>query len=88
LIEDDETGRWTRDLDARWRSEVRHAVTTLEGLDAALTLTAAERAGVERALEGGFPLAITPYYLGLCDPEDPNCPVRVQCVPHIAEAEV
>jgi lysine 2,3-aminomutase len=73
-------------LDAAWRREVRHAITTLEGLERVLSLTDAERAGVERALAGGFPLAVTPYYLGLCDPADPACPVRLQCVPRIDEA--
>ena len=76
------------DLDAQWRREVRQAITTLEGLDRVLTLSAAERAGVERALSGGFPLAITPYYLSLCDPQDPTCPIRLQCVPRIEEAHI
>ncbi len=76
------------EMDAQWRREVRHAVTTLEGLEQALQLSAAERAGVQRALEGGFPLAITPYYLSLCDPLDPACPVRRQCVPRIEESEI
>jgi lysine 2,3-aminomutase len=76
------------DLDAQWRREVRQAITTLEGLERALALSAAERAGVERALAGGFPLAITPYYLGLCDPHDAACPIRLQCVPRIEEAHI
>ena len=89
LFNETEPGVRTRDdLDARWRREVREAVTTLEGLERALTLTAAERAGVERALAGGFPLAITPYYLSLCDREDPACPIRLQCVPRIEEAHI
>jgi lysine 2,3-aminomutase len=74
--------------DAEWQSQVRHSVQSLEALERALTLSAAERAGVERALSGGFPLAITPYYLGLCEREDPSCPIRLQCVPQIAEGEV
>jgi lysine 2,3-aminomutase len=92
LFNEAEPGARTRgespDLDARWRREVRQAITTLEGLERALQLSAAERAGVERALEGGFPLAITPYYLGLCDPHDPACPIRLQCVPRIEEAHM
>ena len=39
-------------VDTQWRREVRHAVTTLEGLERTLKLTAAERAGVERAIAG------------------------------------
>ena len=92
LFNEAEPGAWARgestDLDSHWRREVRQAITSLEGLDRALTLSAAERAGVERALVGGFPLAITPYYLSLCDPHDPSCPIRLQCVPRIAEAQI
>lgn len=69
-----------------WRWQVRHAITDLAALEAALTLTDGEREGVRRALADGFPMSITPYYLGLCDPLDPACPVRRQCVPCADEA--
>ncbi len=69
-----------------WRWQVRHAVTDLAGLEARLHLTEREREGVRRALADGFPMSITPHYLGLCDPHDPACPVRVQCVPVADEA--
>lgn len=74
--------------DAAWHFQMRHSIQSLEGLERTLTLTAAERAGVERALSGGFPLSITPYYLSLCAPDDPRCPIRLQCVPQIAEGEI
>src|SRR5690606_6376740 len=63
----------------------RHAVTSLDGLERILELTADEREGVRRALAGGFPMAITPYYLGLCDRHDPACPIRRQVVPRVEE---
>lgn len=69
-----------------WRWQVRNAVTDLARLEAALALTDGEREGVRRALADGFPMSITPYYLGLCDPSDPTCPVRRQCVPNADEA--
>ncbi|HEX2675940.1 MAG TPA: KamA family radical SAM protein, partial [Polyangiales bacterium] len=71
---------------ADWRDQVRRAVTTLEQLEAALPLTESERAGAVRALAGGFPLSITPYYLSLADRNDPACPIRRQCVPQAHEA--
>src|SRR5690606_14733570 len=37
-------------------------------------------------LAGGFPMSITPHYLGLCDRDDPRCPIRLQCVPRSDEA--
>jgi lysine 2,3-aminomutase len=69
-----------------WRWQARHAVGDLEGLERALTLSPSEREGARRALEGGFPIAITPYYLSLCDPSDEACPIRRQCVPRAEEA--
>ncbi len=69
-----------------WRWQARHASLDLAGLERALALTDDEREGTRRALEDGFPLSITPYYLSLCDPHDPACPIRLQCVPRAAEA--
>jgi lysine 2,3-aminomutase len=69
-----------------WRAQVRGAITTLEDLERTFVLTPSERAGAARALEGGLPLSITPYYAGLADPRDPSCPIRRQCVPVAEEA--
>ncbi|MET0591973.1 MAG: KamA family radical SAM protein [Polyangiaceae bacterium] len=68
-----------------WTDEVRRSVTSVAALDEALTLTDEERRGALRAEQAGLPIAITPYYLSLADKHDPNCPIRKQCVPHIAE---
>ena len=69
-----------------WHVQLRHAVTDLASLETKLQLTESERRGVVRALEGGFPMSITPYYLGLCDPHDEHCPIRMQCIPRDDEA--
>ncbi|UCH30865.1 MAG: KamA family radical SAM protein, partial [Myxococcales bacterium] len=69
-----------------WRWQAQHAVTDLQGLDKALSLTEAERIGATRATAAGMPISITPYYLALCDPVDPDCPIRRQCIPRAEEA--
>jgi lysine 2,3-aminomutase len=69
-----------------YRAQLSHAITDLETLEATLTLSDSERKGVARALEGGFPLSITPYYASLIDHADPECPIRRQCVPRDDEA--
>jgi lysine 2,3-aminomutase len=69
-----------------WRWQVRNAATDLARLEATLQLTPEERSGVTRALDSGLPMSITPYYLALCDKDDPRCPVRLQCVPRSDEA--
>lgn len=71
---------------SHWQWQLAHAITDLAALDAAVPLTAEEREGAERAIAGGFPLSITPYYASLIDPQDPACPIRRQCVPHALEA--
>lgn len=70
-----------------WRWQAQHAVRDLPGLESALRLTPEERAGAARAERGGFPIAVTPYYLSLMDPEDPACPIRRQVVPRVEEGQ-
>jgi lysine 2,3-aminomutase len=69
-----------------WQGQLRDSVRTVAALSSSLTLTREELEGAHRAEREGLPLAITPYYLSLCDPHDARCPVRLQCVPRIEEA--
>ena len=69
-----------------WHWQARNAITTVEALSRALPLTARELEGATRAEREGLPIAITPYYLSLCDKRDPSCAVRRQCVPDAREA--
>lgn len=68
-----------------WRWQARHALTTPGALERSLGLTEGERVASEHAESGGFPMAITPYYASLIDAHDPRCPIRMQCVPTVAE---
>jgi lysine 2,3-aminomutase len=72
---------------ADWRWQARRAITTVDALTSALSLTPRELAGARRAESEGLPIAITPYYLSLCDLHDPHCPIRRQCVPDALEGE-
>ena len=81
-----EASRWDQAQWKDWRWQAQHAVTDLEGLERALQLTEAERLGAARVLAAGLPISVTPYYLSLCDPTDPECPIRKQCVPRADEA--
>jgi len=69
-----------------WQRQLRDSVRTVDDLARSLELTPQELEGARRAEREGLPLAITPYYLSLCDPHDAGCPVRLQCVPRIEEA--
>lgn len=70
-----------------WRWQLRHRVTTLEQLREILELTPEEVEGIERS-KGRLALAVTPYFVSLMDPLNPNCPVRRQAIPRIEEFHV
>ena len=67
-----------------WKWQVRNRIETLEQLKKYIHLTEEEEEGVKKSLET-LRMAITPYYLTLIDPENPNCPVRKQAIPTGAE---
>lgn len=69
-----------------WHLQLRRAARTLEDLERSLELTQQERRGILRAEREGMPVLIPPYYLALCDPRDPACPLRLQCVPRDLES--
>jgi len=70
-----------------WKWQLKNRVTTLEGLERHLKLTPEERAGV--ILSGNkLSLAITPHYFNLIEPENPECPIRRQVIPHVGEGTV
>lgn len=68
-----------------WHWQVSHRISDVDTLKKYLPLTPEEEAGSRKALEH-FRMAITPYYLTLIDPYDPNDPVRRQAVPTGDEA--
>lgn len=69
-----------------WRWQVRNRIRRLEDLAGILTLSEDERTAVTRRT-AGLPLAITPYYLSLLDPADPEQPLRRTVVPVGSEFE-
>lgn len=77
-------------LDSReeWRWQLQHSITSAHALATELALSEAERMGAERAEREGFPISVTPYYLGLVDKHDPACPIRRQVVPTVRESDV
>jgi lysine 2,3-aminomutase len=71
-----------------WRWQLQHAVRTSAELARRLTLSDAELTGARAAESAGFPLLVTPYYLGLVAQDDPTCPIRRQVVPHSDESRL
>jgi lysine 2,3-aminomutase len=63
-----------------WEWQVKNRIETLEDLKKYVTLTPEEEEGVKKTLQT-LRMAITPYYISLIDPNNPDCPVRKQAVP-------
>jgi lysine 2,3-aminomutase len=67
-----------------WKWQFGNRITSLEQLVRLLPLSAAEQAQISSVVQR-YPLSITPYYLSLIDPDDPDDPIRKQSVPCIQE---
>ena len=67
-----------------WRWQQRNRVTRMEQLEGVVTVTDEERRAFKES-DAMFHMGITPYYAALMDPEDPNCPIRLQSVPKMGE---
>ncbi len=63
-----------------WKWQVRNRITDVEKLKKVVDLTEKEEDEITDVM-GKLRMAITPYYASLMDPEDRNCPVRMQAVP-------
>lgn len=70
-----------------WKEQLKHLITSPEQLSRRLHLTPAEIVSMRAAAEL-FPMAITPYYASLMDPDNPRCPIRMQAVPSGHELKV
>ena len=67
-----------------WRWQLRHRITSLEQMKEIIELTPEETEGIKHS-KGRLALAVTPYFDGLMDPINPNCPIRRQAIPRIEE---
>ncbi len=66
-----------------WRWQLTNRLNTVEDFEKVLHLTGAEREAL--ATPGLFRVDITPYFVSLIDPNDPQDPIRKQVVPTAAE---
>jgi lysine 2,3-aminomutase len=66
-----------------WRWQLSNRINSVEEFEKVLPLTDSERKAL--SAPGLFRVDITPYFISLVDPNDPNDPVRAQIVPTAAE---
>lgn len=63
-----------------WRWQLRHRIRAKEELAKFINLTPEEEEGIDGCGEK-LTMSIPPYFASLMDPENPKCPIRLQCVP-------
>jgi len=62
-----------------WRWQLSHRLNTAEEIEKVLPLTDSERRALNAS--GLFRVDITPYFISLINPDDPNDPIRRQVIP-------
>jgi lysine 2,3-aminomutase len=68
-----------------WRWQLSHRLNTVEEIEKVLPLNESERKALQT--QGLFRVDITPYFISLIDPDDPNDPIRKQVIPVAEEMQ-
>jgi lysine 2,3-aminomutase len=66
-----------------WRWQLSHRLNSVEEIEKIFPLTESERKAL--SAPGIFRVDITPYFISLIDPNDPDDPIRKQVIPTAAE---
>jgi lysine 2,3-aminomutase len=67
-----------------WKWHFRNRITTVDELAKYIPLSTKERAQLKLVTEK-YPISITPHYLSLINPDDPEDPIRKQAIPCFQE---
>jgi lysine 2,3-aminomutase len=67
-----------------WKWHFRNRITSIDQLSHFIPLSSEEKAQLQLVTRR-YPLSITPYYLSLINPDDPDDPIRKQAVPSVLE---
>lgn len=68
-----------------WRWQLSHRMNSVEEIEKVLPLNESERKALNTT--GLFRVDITPYFISLIDPEDPQDPIRPQIIPRAEEMQ-
>lgn len=69
---------------SHWRWQLRHRLTDPDIVGTLMAVSQQDREAW-RAVSVSYPISITPYYFSLIAPDDPNDPIRRQCIPEVRE---
>ncbi len=67
-----------------WKWQFRHRITSVEQLARLIPLSKQEQTEL-KLVSCRYPFSITPYYLSLIDPANPDDPIRKQAIPSLQE---
>ncbi len=67
-----------------WKWQFKNRITTVDELAKYIPLSVEEQIQL-RLVSIHYPMAITPYYLSLIDPDDAADPIRIQAIPNVLE---
>jgi lysine 2,3-aminomutase len=67
-----------------WKWHFRNRITSVDELARRVPLSAKEQTQLKLVAEK-YPISITPHYLSLIDPDDPDDPIRKQAIPCFQE---
>ncbi len=70
-----------------WHWQVRNRIKNVDELERYINLSEDEKRQISTVLSK-FRMAITPYYLCLIDPQNPECPIKKQAIPSINEMHI
>jgi lysine 2,3-aminomutase len=68
-----------------WRWQLSNRLNSADDIQKVITLTESERKALQSS--GLFRVDVTPYFISLIDPNDPDDPVRKQVIPRAEEFE-
>jgi len=68
-----------------WRWQLSHRLNSVEEIEKVLPLSESERKALQTS--GLFRVDVTPYFISLVNPDDPNDPVRKQIIPRSDEMD-
>lgn len=69
-----------------WKFQMRNLIRTKDSLSKWINLSERESEGID-STASSYLWTITPYYASLMDPNDENCPIRLQSVPSPKEMD-
>src|SRR5574339_79245 len=69
-----------------WRWQLSHRLNSVADIGQVIRLTDSERRALTTSIDL-FRVDITPYFISLIDPEDPNDPIRKQVIPVAEEMQ-